>query len=233
MTTAAQSDAALDTGALGPRTICMPTTLKTLTDSIDRILPQTQCTKCGYDGCLPYARAIAAGSAAINQCPPGGQAGIQQLAALLQRPEIPLDTTRGQTLPLHVAVIDETHCIGCTLCIQACPVDAIVGANKLMHTVVADLCTGCDLCVAPCPVDCISMHDANRSWTTDDAEQARMNHRRRAQRLTARHPEDSALAARTLSNKAAITDIAHSDPEQRQKIISDALARARARRKNT
>lgn len=210
----------------------MPSSATTLTASIDRILPQTQCTKCGYDGCLPYAEAIAAGAAAINQCPPGGQAGIQQLAALLNVPEIPLDTSRGQTLPLQVAVIDEPHCIGCTLCIQACPVDAIVGANKLMHTVVADLCTGCDLCVAPCPVDCISMQDAHRSWTADDAGKARANHRRREQRLADQHQEDSTLAARTLSNKAAVTDIAHSNPETRQKIISDALAQARARRKN-
>lgn len=211
----------------------MSLTLTTLTDSIDRILPQTQCTKCGYDGCAPYAQAIAAGMAAINQCPPGGQAGIQQLAALLDVPEIPLDTSRGLTQSLQVAVIDEPHCIGCTLCIQACPVDAIVGANKLMHTVIPDLCTGCDLCVTPCPVDCISMQDAHRTWTTEDANKARVNHRQREQRLAARHDEDSALAARTLSNKASITDIAHSEPEVRQKIISDALARARARRKNT
>lgn len=207
--------------------------MNTLTDSIDRILPQTQCTKCGYDGCAPYAQAIASGSAAINQCPPGGQSGVRQLASLLRVPEIPLDTSRGLTRPLQVAVIDEPHCIGCTLCIQACPVDAIVGANKLMHTVIPDLCTGCDLCVAPCPVDCITMQDAQRSWTPDDANKARANHRQREQRLAARHNEDSALAARTLSNKAAITDVAHSDPEARQKIISDALARARARRKNT
>src|SRR5690606_8289502 len=112
------------------------------------------------------------------------------------------------------------------------PVDAIVGANKLMHTVIPDLCTGCDLCVAPCPVDCISMQDAGRPWTTEDASKARIHHRRREQRLSARHQEESALAARTLSNKASVTNIAHSDPEVRQKIISDALARARARRKN-
>ena len=204
-----------------------------LVECIDRILPQTQCTKCGYDGCLPYAHAIAQGAAPINRCPPGGQAGIQQLARLLNVPEIPLDTSRGQTLPLQVAVIDEAHCIGCTLCIQACPVDAIVGANKLMHTVVPDLCTGCDLCVAPCPVDCISMHDAQRPWTPQDADKARCNHRRRENRLKARHQEESALAARTLSNKASVTDIAHSDPDVKKKIISDALARARARRKNT
>lgn len=209
----------------------MPSSLTTLTDSIDNILPQTQCTKCGYDGCLPYARAIAQGDASINQCPPGGALGIQKLASLLNEPELPLDTTRGQTIPLQVAVIDEAHCIGCTLCIQACPVDAIVGANKLMHTVIPDVCTGCDLCVAPCPVDCISMEDAGRDWTIDDATRARLNHQRHQQRLTALHQEESSLAARTLSNKASVTDIAHSDPDARQQIIFDALARARARRK--
>src|SRR5699024_1658024 len=126
------------------------------------LLPQTQCTQCGYDGCRPYAQAIADGQAAINRCPPGGQAGVEKLAALLGQPVIPLDTERGLPGPLQVAVIDEAHCIGCTLCIQACPVDAIVGANKLMHTVLPDVCTGCELCVAPCPVDCIDMRDAGR-----------------------------------------------------------------------
>lgn len=204
--------------------------MTSLTDLIDGVLPQTQCTQCGYDGCLPYARAIAHNDAPINRCPPGGQAGIQRLALLLGVPELPLDMTRGQTLPLRVAVIDEAHCIGCTLCIQACPVDAIAGANKLMHTVIPDLCTGCDLCVAPCPVDCISMQDAGREWTSDDAHRARVRHRRRQQRLAGLH-EESSLAARTLSNKAPVTDVAHSDPDVRRQIISDALARARARRK--
>lgn len=128
-----------------------------LVEQIDAILPQTQCTKCGYQGCRPYAEAIAAGDA-INKCPPGGQAGIKALAALLDKPLIPLDTTHGEELAeKQVAFIREAECIGCTKCIQACPVDAILGAAKLMHTVIADICTGCDLCVAPCPVDCIDM----------------------------------------------------------------------------
>lgn len=133
-------------------------TAKATADQIDALLPQTQCTQCGYEGCRPYAEAIASNNEAINRCPPGGQSGVQALATLLQLPEIPLDPECGEPAPLVLAVIDEVHCIGCTLCIQACPVDAIVGANKKMHTVVPDLCTGCKLCLPPCPVDCISLH---------------------------------------------------------------------------
>jgi electron transport complex protein RnfB len=136
---------------------------------IDAILPQTQCTKCGYAGCRPYAEAIAAGDA-INKCPPGGQQGIEQLASLLHVPVIPLDTTQGEE-PAYklVAFIREAECIGCTKCIQACPVDAIIGAAKLMHTIVTDICTGCDLCVAPCPVDCIDMVLAPPAQYSDSA----------------------------------------------------------------
>jgi electron transport complex protein RnfB len=126
-----------------------------LIQSIDALLPQTQCGKCGHPGCLPYAQGIAQGEA-INKCPPGGDETIAALAQLLTRPPAPLDIERG-TAPAQVAFIREAECIGCTKCIQACPVDAIVGAAKLMHTVIVDECTGCDLCVAPCPVDCIDM----------------------------------------------------------------------------
>lgn len=156
-----------------------------LADRIDALLPQTQCTKCGYDGCRPYAQAIADGEAQINRCPPGAQAGIHALAGLLQREPMPLDESRGQPGPLTVAVIDEAHCIGCTLCIKACPVDAIVGSNKRMHTVLEAQCTGCDLCIAPCPVDCIAMVPANRPWTADDATLARQRHSKRQARLRA------------------------------------------------
>lgn len=128
-----------------------------LVDKIDAILPQTQCGQCGFPGCKPYATAIAADEADINQCPPGGEEGIQKLADLLGREFKPLNAENGVEKPKAVAFIDEQTCIGCTLCIQACPVDAIVGAAKQLHTVVADLCTGCELCVAPCPVDCIAM----------------------------------------------------------------------------
>ena len=126
-------------------------------DQIESILPQTQCAQCGYPGCRPYAEAIANGEADINQCPPGGEAGIQALADLLGREAKPLNPENGMEAPATVAVIDEEICIGCTLCIQACPVDAIVGAPKVMHTVIESECTGCDLCLPPCPVDCIEM----------------------------------------------------------------------------
>jgi len=126
-------------------------------DRIDAILPQTQCGQCNYPGCRPYAEAIAAGEAPINQCPPGGEAGIRALADLLGVEPLPLNPDNGEEKPPAVAVIDEATCIGCTLCIQACPVDAILGASKQMHTVIEAECTGCDLCLPPCPVDCITM----------------------------------------------------------------------------
>ena len=131
--------------------------LDALIDRIDAALPQTQCTRCGYPACRPYAEAIVRGEAAINRCPPGGAEGVRVLARITGRPALPLDRECGVEAPPRVAVIDEDTCIGCTKCIQACPVDAIVGASKLMHTVIADLCTGCELCIPPCPVDCIAM----------------------------------------------------------------------------
>ena len=126
-------------------------------EQIDALLPQTQCGQCGYPGCRPYAEAIAGGSADINQCPPGGEAGVRALAELLDREPKPVGAEFGVEKPKMLALIDEKTCIGCTLCIQACPVDAIVGAAKQMHTVIDAECTGCELCVAPCPVDCIDM----------------------------------------------------------------------------
>lgn len=204
-----------------------------LVHQVDAILPQTQCTQCGYSGCLPYAQAIVQNNAPINRCPPGGENGVRALAQLLDRPVTPLNPECGQPEPLHIAVIDETHCIGCTLCIQACPTDAIMGASRQMHTVLPDWCTGCKLCVAPCPVDCISMEPAHRDWTEHDASQARERTRQHEARLKRKHPEDQPLAARTLSNKAALTAKAQSGAPARQKAIADALARARARRAST
>ena len=137
-----------------------------LVDKIDAILPQTQCGQCSFPGCRPYATAIAKGEAEINQCPPGGEAGIIALAELLGRDPLPLNATHGAIKPKMVAVIDEAKCIGCTLCIQACPVDAILGAAKHMHTVINQECTGCELCLPPCPVDCIEMVPLKIDTTT-------------------------------------------------------------------
>jgi len=139
-----------------------------LVKMIDAILPQTQCGQCHYAGCKPYAEAIATGEADINQCPPGGDKGIHALATLLHMEYKPLNTEHGTHQPRMLAVIDETVCIGCTLCIQACPVDAILGASQQMHTVIAQECTGCALCLAPCPVDCISMQAIENGFNLDE-----------------------------------------------------------------
>lgn len=159
---------------------------------IDALLPQTQCTQCGYDGCRPYAEAIAAGRADIDQCPPGGDEGVVRLADLLARAPKPLDPARGPFRPPQVAVIDEAACIGCTKCIQACPVDAIVGASKLMHTVIAAWCTGCELCLPPCPVDCIALEAAG---ALPAPELSRARHETRAQRLARDDHERAAKLA--------------------------------------
>lgn len=191
--------------------------------AIDALLPQTQCTRCGYAGCAPYAQAIAEGSAEINQCPPGGQAGIAALAALLGRTPLPLDPAHGAEAPLGVALIDESRCIGCTLCIQACPIDAIVGAPKQLHTVVESLCSGCELCIAPCPVDCISMAPAASPWTRERADAARIRHQRRNTRLERNKRERAARLAPAQSAGASAEDA-------KRAAIRAALERARARR---
>jgi electron transport complex protein RnfB len=195
-----------------------------LADAIDALLPQTQCTKCGHAGCRPYAEAIASGSAQINQCPPGGSAGIEKLATLLGRAALPLSPAHGVEQPLRIALIDEARCIGCTLCIQACPVDAIVGAARLMHTVLAQWCTGCDLCLPPCPMDCIAMVPVEppRAWTRDDAEAART-------RFDARNAR---LAREQAANEARLAVRAPLSPQgdAKQAIVAAALQRARRRR---
>ena len=184
--------------------------IKTLADRIEDLLPQKQCTKCGYPACRPYAEAVARGEANYNQCPPGGQQGVARLAAVLGKPVIALNPANGVERPRPLAVIDEQICIGCTLCMQACPVDAIVGAPKHMHTVVAELCTGCDLCVPPCPVDCISMPAVTGeatgwdAWSEAQAEAARERHDRREARLAReREAAEARVAARRSSAAAA------------------------------
>ncbi|NIJ68553.1 Rnf electron transport complex subunit RnfB [Xanthomonas sp. 60] len=138
----------------------MSALLPPLVERLDRLLPQTQCGQCGFDGCRPYAEAMARRQAGTERCPPGGDAGARALAQVLGQPAVPYDRQRGVHVPPQVAVIIEADCIGCTKCIQACPVDAIVGGAKYMHTVIADLCTGCGLCLPPCPVDCIDLRAA-------------------------------------------------------------------------
>ena len=171
--------------------------LQTLAEKIDALLPQTQCTKCGYTGCMPYAEAIASGGAEINRCPPGGDAGIEALATILSRATLPLDTRRGEHLPHRVAVIDEEICIGCGKCLQPCPTDAIIGTNKFMHTVITSLCTGCELCIPPCPVDCIRMEENPQFPAMMDSDDARARYRFHQMRLARDEEErNAALAAR-------------------------------------
>ena len=165
---------------------------------IDALLPQTQCTRCGYAGCRPYAAAIASGEAEINQCPPGGSAAIESLAALLGRPVRPLNPIHGTESPPQVAWIDESRCIGCARCLAPCPVDAIVGAAKYMHTVLAGRCTGCELCLPPCPVDCIEL----RPGPAPAANQASLN-RERFMAHTARLSGQAAERQRALDAKKA------------------------------
>lgn len=157
--------------------------------SILALLPQTQCTRCGYPDCESYANAIVDGVALINQCPPGGEAGIQRLAQLSGQPALPLNPDNGLEGPRSVVWIDEAWCIGCTLCIDACPVDAIIGTHKRMHTVIEQDCTGCELCVPVCPVDCIELENVSGTatgwdaWSATQAENARQRYAARQQRL--------------------------------------------------
>jgi electron transport complex protein RnfB len=216
---------------------------KTLADQIEDLLPQTQCTKCGYAGCRPYAEAIADGTSTYNQCPPGGAEGVVRLAHLLGKPIIPLNHDNGIERPRPVAMINESLCIGCTLCIQACPVDAIVGAAKQMHTVINDLCTGCDLCVAPCPVDCIAMVDITApqtgwaAWSQSQAEAARTRHDFRTVRLRREKTEnDERLAAKATAKLKAVESELPKSPaekaeqERKKAIIQAAMERARIKK---
>jgi len=208
-----------------------------LIDSIDALLPQTQCTRCGYPACRDYAQAIARGEANINQCPPGGHSGIEALARLLGREPMPLNPVHGVEKPREIAVIDEDVCIGCTKCIAACPVDAIVGAAKLMHTVIADECSGCELCIAPCPVDCIAMAEAGdsrlrtRQETRPEDAPAMLAPSDLASRYRARYTAHNARIAREESERAAALNERKRDLETASaNTVAAAIARAKARK---
>jgi electron transport complex protein RnfB len=166
-----------------------------IADDIDALLPQTQCTRCGYNGCRPYSEAIASGTADINQCPPGGSATIAALAKLLHRDVLPLNPDNGVEGPALVAVIDEARCIGCIKCLPPCPVDAIVGARRQMHTVIVDVCTGCELCVSPCPVDCVSMQPRPADSRDPTPESNRARYHAHTARISRRAEAQTALLA--------------------------------------
>ena len=207
-------------------------------------LPQTQCTRCGYPDCAAYARAMAAGEAEVNQCPPGGQAGVERLARLTGRPALPLSPEHGSEGPRHIAVIDESWCIGCTLCIKACPTDAIVGSNKRMHTVIEPWCTGCELCIPVCPVDCIQLENVTgertgwAAWSQAEADTALRRYEARQVRLvreTREHDERQvAKAEMKLADLPTHTKVeegpgAQTELDRKRAIIEAALAKARAK----
>jgi electron transport complex protein RnfB len=220
-----------------------------LADLIDAALPQTQCRRCGYDDCRAYAEAIAHEGAAINRCPPGGAAGIERLAALTGRPPDALDPATGAEGPLRLALIDENWCIGCTLCIAACPVDCIVGAPKRMHTVVAAQCTGCELCVAVCPVDCIAMIDLPgasqplatgwAAWSQTQASAARERHDFHRQRHGKAHAQAGPAAENTAScgpvpcTDATAVQVAGAAEARLRSQVAAAIARAQDNSRRT
>jgi electron transport complex protein RnfB len=204
-------------------------------------LPQTQCTRCGYPDCAGYAEAMVTGEAGINQCPPGGAEGIVRLAELTGRKPLPLNPELGIEGPRTVAVIDEAWCIGCTLCLDACPTDAILGGNKRMHTVIEPYCTGCELCVPVCPVDCIALENASgertgwQAWSAEQAQQALQRYearQARKQREATEHAQRMEEKARAkLADLPALTHDAQGAELARKKaVIEAALARARAKR---
>ena len=211
-------------------TLAPPLAADELADLAERLndaLPQTQCTRCGYPDCRAYATAVAEG-AAINQCPPGGAEGIVRLARVTGRPAAPLNPANGREGPRQLAIIDEAWCIGCTLCLKACPVDCIVGGPKSMHTVVETLCTGCELCIPVCPVDCISLVDATAprsgwdAWSAAQADAARARYARHATRFgaTTQADVDGGVDAAVAAQAAT--------PLKRETIAA-ALAAARSR----
>ena len=213
-----------------------------LFDRVHAALPQTQCTRCAYADCAAYAQAIASGEAAINQCPPGGAQGIARLARITGLPAQSLNPAHGVEGPRVVAVIDEAWCIGCTLCINACPVDAIMGSNKAMHTIIEQYCTGCELCVPVCPVDCISLENVtgNRTgwsaWSAGQADASRMRYDFRSKQVLSDKRKDAEMneIAGNLDDhpiNPVTVSSAQPDPADRKRTaIEAALARARAQR---
>lgn len=230
----------------------MPVTAFAETPLFHRIhaaLPQTQCTRCGYPDCAAYAQAIASDEAAINQCPPGGIEGIERLAAITGLPMLALNLANGSEGPRTLAIIDENWCIGCTLCIKACPTDAILGSNKLMHTVIEPYCTGCERCIPVCPVDCISLENVSgaltgwQAWSQPEADLALVRYKLHSNR----DPQDGRNSLKTLENSKKtvsepVADVAKptdaapvvsaAAPDKKRAMIEAAMARARAAREN-
>jgi len=212
-----------------------PAGVASLAQRLDALLPQTQCTRCGYPDCRAYAEALAAGQAQLNQCPPGGAEGIARLARELGQPALPLDPAFGDEAPRRLVYIEEATCIGCTLCIQACPVDAIVGAPKRMHAVIEADCTGCELCLPVCPMDCIALEEASAgatgwdAWSPQQAGAARDAYARRQARLARDAREHDARLSAQAEAPAVAAAAAPEDPKRA--AVAAALARARLRAK--
>lgn len=215
-----------------------------LVERLHNALPQTQCTRCGYPDCASYAQAIAADQAPINQCPPGGAEGVKRLAAITGLAEQPLNPVNGTEGPRSVAWIDEAWCIGCTLCIKACPVDCIVGGNKRMHTVIESQCTGCELCVPVCPVDCIVLENVTGTrtgwdaWSTHEATSARERYESTTDRRKRAAEAHTAVLEKKAEEKLArlpelTKGASGGELERKRSVIEAALARARAKRQTS